>query len=79
MSTPTRSLALAFVIVGLAIASAADARPTPFFSSCDNQLAQCLRRSRIPEPCYAQYEECLRNSAYALRAPGTHAPGRRED
>lgn len=79
MSIPTRILAFALVTAGLAIASAADARPTPFFSTCDNQLAQCLRRSRIPEPCYTQYEECQRNSAYAPKAPGTHGAARRED
>jgi hypothetical protein len=32
---------------------------------CENQLDDCLRRSRIPEPCYDQYERCLRNGLYA--------------
>jgi hypothetical protein len=79
MSASARTFALALTILGHAIASAADARATPFFSTCDNPPAQCLQRSRIPEQRDTQSEDCLRNPACAPGAPGTHAPGRRED
>jgi hypothetical protein len=32
---------------------------------CERQLDDCLRRSRIPEPCYWQYEACVSGSLYA--------------
>lgn len=58
---------LSALVLGTALllgADRADAR-IQGEGSCERQLDDCLRRSRIPEPCYWQYEACIRGSLYA--------------
>ena len=32
---------------------------------CERQLDHCLRRSRVPDPCYWEYEACINGFPYA--------------
>jgi hypothetical protein len=64
MNPLLKTFAMAVAVAAALISGSADARITTA-SYCERQLDQCLRRSRIPEPCYWQYEQCVRQGFYA--------------
>lgn len=58
---------LSALVFGTALLLGADRAEARFQGEgfCERQLDDCLRRSRIPEPCYWQYDACISGSLYA--------------